>query len=162
LKTPQILSRGGGASKLQISKHKQQQQVVLYKLWRLFRIKTSLPEAGIQFFLGTTTTMELLPSINHKLFHISLSLSLSLSLAVTCSTCFFLFEETALERWQEILGFDLLFAFNGSQMCSLHFLVVDTPLDIGNQVCKIQGLAISIPFFVGGRLARLAPRHSRN
>jgi hypothetical protein len=77
LKTPQILSRGGGASKLQIAKHKQQQQrVVSYKLWRLFRIKTSLPEAGIQFFLGTTTTMELLPSINHKLFQISLSLSL--------------------------------------------------------------------------------------
>jgi TRAP-type C4-dicarboxylate transport system permease small subunit len=136
--------------------------VVLYKLWRLFRIKTYLPEAGIQFFLGTTTRMELLPSINHKLLHISLCVCVCVCLAVTCLTCFFLFEEAALERWQEILGFDLLLAFNGSEMCSLHFLVLDTPLDIGNQICKIQGLAISMPFFVGGRLARLGPRHSRN
>lgn len=133
--------------------------MVLYKLWRLFRIKTSLPEAGIQFFLGTTTTMELLPSINHKLFQISLSLSLS---RCDLFNLFLSFEEVALERWQEILGFDLLLAFNGSQMCSFHLLVVDTPLDIGNQICKIQGLAISMPFFVGGRLARLAPGHSRN
>ncbi len=68
---------------------------------------------------------------------------------MTFLTSFFLFEEAALERWQEILGFDLLLAFNGSQMCSLHLLVVDTPLDIGNQICKIQGLAISMPFFCG-------------